>query len=74
VLTDIPGVVCYLDATIFYYHLVGAPALSDDSSDLLTRIERGRVHGVSSSVAVAEATHKACSRTWCNGTAWTTGD
>jgi predicted nucleic acid-binding protein len=36
VLTDIPtGAVCYLDATIFYYHLVGAPALSDDCSDLL---------------------------------------
>jgi len=59
VLTDIPdGVVCYLDATIFYYHLVDAPALSDDCSDLLTRIERGRVQGVTSSVAIAEATHK----------------
>ena len=58
-LTTIPdGVVCYLDATIFYYHLVDAPALSDDCSDLLTRIERGRVHGVTSSVAIAEATHK----------------
>jgi predicted nucleic acid-binding protein len=58
-LTDIPdGVVCYLDATIFYYHLVDAPALSDDCSDLLTRIEGGRVHGVTSSVAIAEATHK----------------
>ena len=58
-LTDIPdGVVCYLDATIFYYHLVNVPALSDDCSDLLTRIERGRVHGVTSSVAIAEATHK----------------
>ena len=30
---------CYLDATIFYYHLVDAPPLSDDCSDLLTRIE-----------------------------------
>ena len=58
-LTDIPdGVVCYLDATIFYYHLVNVPALSDDCSDLLTRIERGRVQGVTSSVAIAEATHK----------------
>ena len=38
-LTAIPdGVVCYLDATIFYYHLVDAPPLSDDCSDLLTRI------------------------------------
>jgi len=50
--------VCYLDATIFYYHLVDAPPLSDDCSDLLTRIERARVQGVTSSVAIAEATHK----------------
>jgi uncharacterized protein len=59
VLTAIPdGVVCYLDATIFYYHLVDAPPLSDDCSDLLTRIERARMQGVTSSVAIAEATHK----------------
>jgi predicted nucleic acid-binding protein len=59
VLSAIPeGVVCYLDATIFYYHLVDVPPLSDDCSDLLTRIERGHVQGVTSSVAVAEATHK----------------
>ena len=42
---------CYLDATIFYYHLVDASPLSDDCSDLLTRIERARVQGVTSSVA-----------------------
>ena len=41
-LSDIPeGAVCYLDATIFYYHLVGAPTLSDECSDLLKRIELG---------------------------------
>ena len=58
-LTAIPdGVVCYLDATIFYYHLVDASPLSDDCSDLLTRIEQARVQGVTSSVAIAEATHK----------------
>ena len=58
-LSDIPeGAVCYLDATIFYYHLVGAPTLSDECSDLLKRIELGRVQGVTSSVALAEATHK----------------
>jgi len=60
VLTDIPaGAVCYLDATIFYYHLVGAPTLSDDCSNCLKRIELGRVLGVTSSVALSEATHKA---------------
>jgi predicted nucleic acid-binding protein len=59
VLTAIPdGVVCYLDATIFYYHLVDVPPLSDDCSDLLTRMAQGRVQGVTSSVAIAEATHK----------------
>jgi predicted nucleic acid-binding protein len=58
-LTDIPdGGVCYIDATIFYYHLVSTAALSDDCSDLLMRMSQGRVHGVTSSVAVAEATHK----------------
>ena len=58
-LATIPeGSVCYLDATIFYYHLVDVPPLSDDCSDLLTRIAQGRVQGVTSSVAIAEATHK----------------
>jgi len=59
VLTAIPdGIVCYLDATIFYYHLVDTPVLSDDCSDLLKRVELGHVHGVTSTVAIAEATHK----------------
>ena len=58
-LTAIPdGVVCYLDAAIFYYHLADASPLSDDCSDLLTRIEQARVQGVTSSVAIAEVTHK----------------
>lgn len=58
-LTTIPdGVVCYLDATIFYYHLVDVPPLSNDCSDLLARIEQGHVQSVTSSVALAEATHK----------------
>jgi predicted nucleic acid-binding protein len=59
VLTTIPdGVVCYLDATIFYYHLVDVPPLSNDCSDLLARIEQGHVQSVTSSGALAEATHK----------------
>lgn len=58
-LRDVPeGCVYYLDATIFYYHLVSTPMLSDGCSDMLTRIEQGRIHGVTSAVAVAEATHK----------------
>lgn len=54
----VDGTRCYLDATIFYYHLVEVPALSEDCSDLLTRIEHGQVQAVTSSVALAEATHK----------------
>ena len=58
-LTDIPdGSTCYLDATILYYHIVNTPPLSDNCSDLLARIEAGQVGGVTSAVAVAEATHK----------------
>lgn len=52
------GAVCYLDAAIFYYHLVEAATLSEECSDLLQRIEVGQVHGVTSTVALAEATHK----------------
>jgi predicted nucleic acid-binding protein len=58
-LKDIPdGAACFLDATIFYYHLVNTPPLSDDCSNLLERIEAGTIQGVTSSVALAEATHK----------------
>jgi predicted nucleic acid-binding protein len=58
-LKDIPdGVTCFLDATIFYYHLVNTPPLSDDCSDLLERVEAGAIQGVTSTVALAEATHK----------------
>jgi predicted nucleic acid-binding protein len=40
VLIDIPdGGRCYIDATVFYYHLVGTPVLSDDCSDFLKRVE-----------------------------------
>lgn len=58
-LKDIPdGALCFVDATIFYYHLVNTPPLSDDCSDFLARIEAGAISAVTSSVAIAEATHK----------------
>ncbi|HZF38139.1 MAG TPA: type II toxin-antitoxin system VapC family toxin [Blastocatellia bacterium] len=58
-LKDIPdGVVCFIDATIFYYHLVNTPPLSDDCSDFLARVGAGSINGVTSTVALAEATHK----------------
>jgi predicted nucleic acid-binding protein len=58
-LKDLPnGATCFLDATIFYYHLVNTPPLSDDCSDLLVRVATGGVSGVTSTVALAEAAHK----------------
>lgn len=58
-LKDIPdGATCFLDATIFYYHFVNTPPLSNDCSDLLIRIGTGSINGVTSTVALAEATHK----------------
>lgn len=58
-LKDIPdGALCFVDATVFYYHLVNTPPLSDDCSNFLERIVTGTVMGVTSSVAIAEATHK----------------
>lgn len=58
-LRDIPvGATCFVDATIFYYHLVNSPPLSEDCSDFLERIEQGQVSAVTSTVAVSEAIHK----------------
>jgi hypothetical protein len=35
-LRDVPdGAHCFVDANIFYYHLVDTPSLSDDCSDFL---------------------------------------
>ncbi len=58
-LNEVPdGTLCFIDATIFYYHLVNSPPLSDDCSDFMARIGARRISGVTSSVAIAEATHK----------------
>ena len=58
-LQDIPaGTCCFIDANIFVYHLVNVPVLSDDCSKFFDRIERREITGVTSAVAVAEATHK----------------
>ncbi len=59
VLQDIPdGTHCFVDANIFYYHLVNTPPLSNSCSDFLERIERHEVVGLISAVTVAEAIHK----------------
>jgi predicted nucleic acid-binding protein len=58
-LCDVPdGTRCFVDANIFYYHLVDTPPLSDDCSDFLKRLERRDVMGSTSTAAIAEATHK----------------
>lgn len=58
-LSDTPtGTHCFVDANIFYYHLVNTPPLSDDCSDFLKRLERRDVIGSTSTVSIAEATHK----------------
>lgn len=58
-LSDIPkGTHCFVDANIFYYHQVNTPPLSDECSDFLQRIERQEVIGSTSTVSIAEATHK----------------
>ncbi len=57
--TNLPdGTRCFLDATVFYYHLVNTPPLSDDCSDLLMRVGAGAISAVTSTVALAEAAHK----------------
>ena len=58
-LRDVPdGTHCFVDANIFYYHLVDTPPLSDDCSDFLKRLERRDVIGSTSTASIAEATHK----------------
>ena len=58
-LKDIPaGALCFIDANIFYYHLVEFPSLSQACSDFLERVEHGEIEGVTSSAMMAEALHK----------------
>ena len=58
-LADIPaGTHCFVDANIFYYHLVDTPPLSEECSNFFEQIERQEITATTSSVAVAEAIHK----------------
>lgn len=58
-LSDIPpGTHCFIDANIFYYHLVETPPLSEECSGFFERVEKQEVIASTSSVAVAEAIHK----------------
>lgn len=53
-----PGTHCFVDANIFYYHLVETPPLSERCSNFFRRVEKQELIVSTSSVAVAEATHK----------------
>ena len=58
-LRDIPpGTRCFVDANIFYYHLVETPPLSEECSNFFGRVEKQEITASTSSVAVAEAVHK----------------
>src|SRR5574341_1128420 len=58
-LRDIPpGTHCFVDANIFYYHLVETAPLSEECSNFFERVEKQEVIASTSSVAVAEAVHK----------------
>lgn len=58
-LRNIPlGTQCFVDANIFYYHLVDIPPLSEDCSNFFERVQKQEIIASTSSVAVAEAVHK----------------
>lgn len=55
-LSEVPsGTRVFLDATIFLYHFTG---VSSSCRSLLSRCEDGQLNGLTSSVAVAEVTHR----------------
>lgn len=55
-LSEIPaGTSVFLDATIFIYHFTGA---SPSCRSLLARCEAGRLNALTSTLAVAEVTHR----------------
>lgn len=53
-----PGTHCFVDANIFYYHLVETPPLSEECSNFFERVEKKEISASTSAVAVAEAVHK----------------
>ncbi len=53
-----PGTHNFVDANIFYYHLVETTPLSEECSDFFERVEKKEIIASTSSVAVAEAIHK----------------
>lgn len=57
-LTIPDGEACFVDANILYYHVVDTPPMSEACSDLLERIAKGAITGMTSTHVIAEAVHK----------------
>jgi len=58
-LSDLPdGTHCFVDANILCYHIIQVPPFSNTCAQFLKRIERHTILASTSSVVVAEATHK----------------
>lgn len=58
-LDDIPdGTHCFVDANIFCYYLIDTPPLTRQCARFIKRIERHELTASSSSIVIAETTHK----------------
>jgi predicted nucleic acid-binding protein len=56
---DLPdGGKCFVDANIFYYHLVDTPPLSDPCTTFLERAANGTIEVYTSLPILADAVHK----------------
>ena len=52
------GVSIFIDANIFIYHFWKESTFNSASSDFLDRVERGKIHGITSTAVIQEATHR----------------
>lgn len=58
-LVDLPGETrIFIDANVFVYHFSSSTELGAAASAFLERVERGFVHGVTSTFVVVEALHR----------------
>jgi predicted nucleic acid-binding protein len=53
----LPGTHCFVDANIFYYHLVDTPPLSQECSEFFKRVRTKDLAASTSSAQIAEAMH-----------------
>jgi predicted nucleic acid-binding protein len=52
------GLTIFIDANIFIYHFWKESMFNPASSDFLDRVERRKVHGITSTAVIQEATHR----------------